>query len=113
MVLQDIKRRFEAQERVADRHGEVAGDIMLLQLHIEVCCQDLVDLGVQDRDGAGPGARKFFLQGDGFFEFPDLLQDLHGLCDRARVVDQAHEFFPHPGKAEELVHPLEQGQPQA
>lgn len=72
-----------------------------------------MDLGVQDRDGAGLGARKFFLQGDGVFEFPDLLQDLHGLCDRARVMDQVHEFLPDPGKAEELIHPVEQGQPQA
>ena len=113
MVLQDIQRRFEVQERVADRNGEVAGGVVFFKLRVEVRGQDLVELGVQNCDGASLRAQEFFLQRDGILQTADLLQDFYGLRDHAPVVDQVHELPLDGGKAEELIHPVKQGQPQA
>lgn len=113
VVLQDGVGGLEAQERVMHRHGEVAGGVVLFQLCIEVGGQNLVELGVQDCNGASLCAQEFFLQGDGVFQFADLLQDLYGLCHCAAVMDQIHELLLDGGKAEELIRFVEQGQPQA
>lgn len=112
VVLQDAMGGLEVQERVPDRHGEVAGGVVFFQFCIEVRGQDLVELGVQNCDGASLRAQEFFLQGDGVLQFAGLLQDFYGLRDHAPVMDQVHELPLDGGKAEELIRPVKQGQPQ-
>ena len=65
----------EAQERIVDRHGEVAWDFGFLQLRFELGGQDLADLDVQHFDGTCLCSWKFFLEWDGGLELASLLQD--------------------------------------
>lgn len=113
MVLQDAMGGLEAQERVVHRHGEVTGGVVLFQFRVEIGGQDLVELGIQNRNGTSLCAQEFFLQRDGVLQLSELLQDLDGFCDRAPVVDQVHEFLLNSGEAEELIRFLKEGQPQA
>ena len=113
VALQDLVRGLETQERVADGHCKIAGGVVPAEFFFEIGGQDLIDLHIQHFDRAGFRAWKFFLQGDGVFKLPDLLQDLDNFRNGLRAVDQVHKLFAEFWKAEEPIHPLEQGQPQA
>jgi hypothetical protein len=86
MLLQDSLSGIEADERIVNGHGKIAGCFVFMGFHIEFGGQDLPDLGVQHRDGCGFGAGQSLLQGDGVFELPSFLQDLDDHRERARFV---------------------------
>lgn len=96
-----------------DGHREVTGCVVFLRFHLEFGGEDLSDLGVQHRNGAGFGTRQFFLQGNRVFELPDLLQDPDNGRDRTRVANQLHKAFLDTGAAEELIEFMEQELPAA
>lgn len=104
-------RDIEAQERVADRHGEVAGGIVFVRLNFKLGRQYFVDLRVQYFNRVRLRARQFFLQRNGILEPPDFLQGFYRDRNRARVVDQFDESRLNPRMAEESIHLVKQGQP--
>ena len=91
----------------------MAWRVVFLEIHFELGCEDLSDLGVQHRNGAGFGARQFFLQRDGFFQLPDFLQNFDDHGDLPRVAEQLHKALLNAGAAEEMVEFIEQGLPAA
>ena len=107
--VQNFFRGLKADQRVMDRHGEVAGCHVFFRVDVKLIGQDFIDLGVQDCDRAGFGSRKFFLQGDRFFQFSDLLQDFDDRRNSTWIVEQIHETFLDIGMADDSIEFMEQG----
>ena len=107
--VQNFFRGLKADQRVMDRHGEVAGCHVFFRVDVKLIGQDFIDLGVQDRNGAGFGSGEFFLQGDRFFQFSDLLQDLDNHGNGTWIVEQIHEALLDIGTADDSIEFMEQG----
>src|SRR5512134_14481 len=56
VAVNDVQRGVEAQQGIVEGHREVTGRLVLCRGDLEFGGQDLIDLGVQDREGAGFGA---------------------------------------------------------